>query len=64
MVYRGFKDLPRRTDKILHDKLFDIANNPKSDGCQQGLTSMAYKVFDRKQKVVLQINLISKVRIS
>ena len=26
-----FKDLPRRTvsDKILHDKVFDIARNPK-----------------------------------
>ena len=64
MVHRGFKDLPRSTDKILHDKSFDIANNPKSDGSQRGFASMAFKIFDRKQKVALQKNLISKVKIS
>ena len=31
MAYGGFKDLTRRTasDKILHDKAFNIAENPK-----------------------------------
>ena len=31
------KDLPRRTasDKILRDKAFNIAKNPKYDGCQR-----------------------------
>ena len=31
MAYGGFKDLTRRTvsDKILHDKAFNIAKNPK-----------------------------------
>ena len=30
MTYEDFKDLPRWTasDKVLHDKVFDIAKNP------------------------------------
>ena len=33
MAYGDFKDLPRRTafDKILQDKAFNIAKNPKYD---------------------------------
>ena len=33
MAYRDFKDLTRRTasDKILRDKAFNIAKNPKYD---------------------------------
>ena len=33
MAYRGFKDLNRRTfaDKVLHDKAFNIAKDPKYD---------------------------------
>ena len=30
------------------DKTFDIAKNPKYDGCQRGLASMVYKFFDKK----------------
>ena len=39
MPYGDFKDLSRRTasDKILRDKAFDIAKNPKYDGYQRGL---------------------------
>ena len=39
--------LTRRTvsDKILHDKAFNIAKNPKYDGYQHGLASMVYKFF-------------------
>ena len=46
----GFKDLPRRTasDKILRDKAFNIAENPKYDGYQHGIASMVYKFFDKK----------------
>ena len=42
-AYGDFKDVPRRTafDKALHDKTFDIAKNPKYDGCQS-LISLAY----------------------
>ena len=52
MVYGDFKDLARRTfsDKVLRDKAFNIAKNPKYDGYQKGLTSMVYKCFDKKSK--------------
>ena len=36
------------SDKILHDKAFNIAKNPKHDGYQRGLASMVYKFFDKK----------------
>ena len=50
MINGDFKGLPRRTtsDKILRDKAFNIAKNPKYDGYQCGLTSMGYKFFDKK----------------
>ena len=50
MAYGDFKDLTRRTtsDKILHDKPFNIAKNPKDDKYQRGLASMVYKCFDKK----------------
>ena len=50
MAYGDFSDLKRRTgsDKILRDKAFNIAKNPKYDGCQRGLASMVYKFFDKK----------------
>ena len=50
MVYGDFKDLARRTasDKVLRDKAFNIAKNPKYDGYQRGLASMVYKFFDKK----------------
>ena len=50
MAYGAFKDLTRKTasDKILRDKTFDIPKNLKYDGYQSGLTSMVYKLFDKK----------------
>ena len=50
MAYGDFKDLTRRiaSDKILRDKAFNIAKNPKYDGYQRGLASMVYKFFDKK----------------
>ena len=50
MAYGDFKDLARRTasDKVLRDKAFNIAKNPKYDGYQRGLASMLYKFFDQK----------------
>ena len=49
MSYGDFKDLKRRTacDKVLRDKAFNIAKNPKYDGYQRGLASMVYSVFDK-----------------
>ena len=50
MAYWDFKDLKRRTasDKILRDRAFNIAKNPKYGGYQGGLASMVYKFFDKK----------------
>ena len=50
MAYEDFKDLTRRTvfDKILRDKVFNVATNSKYDGYQHGLVSMVYKFFDKK----------------
>ena len=42
MVYEDFKDLNRRTDKVLYDKIFNIAKIPKYNGYQRGLASMVY----------------------
>ena len=52
MAYGDFKDLARRTasDKVLRDKAFNIAKNPKYDGYQRGLASMVYKFFDKKNQ--------------
>ena len=49
MAYGDFKDLTRKTapEKILCDKAFNIAKNPKYDGYQCGLASMLYKFFDK-----------------
>ena len=45
-----FKVLAKRTaaDKILRNKAFNIAKNPKYDGYQKGLASMVYEFFDKK----------------
>ena len=50
MAYGNFKDLARRTasDKVLRDKAFNIAKNPKYDRYQRALASMVYNVFDKK----------------
>ena len=49
-AYSDSKDLTKRTmaDKILKNKAFDIAKDPKYDGYQRGLASMVYKFFDKK----------------
>ena len=50
MAYDEYKDLARRaaSDKVLRDKAFDIAKNPKHDIYQRGLASMIYKFFNKK----------------
>ena len=44
IAYGDFKYLTRRTvsDKLLHDKAFNIAKNPKYDGYKRGLALMVY----------------------
>ena len=43
-------DLINRTeaDKVLRDKAYNIASNPKYDGYQRGLAGIVYKIFDKK----------------
>ena len=52
MAYGDFKGLKKRTvaDKVLRDKAFNIAKDPKYDGYQRGLVSMVYNFFDKKTK--------------
>ena len=47
MAYEDIKDLPRRTvaDKVLCDKAFSNAKNPKYDGYQRDHTLKVYKYF-------------------
>ena len=49
-AYSDSKDLTERTvaDKILRNRVFNIAKDPKYDGYQRGLVSMVYKFFDTK----------------
>ena len=49
-TYGKSKDLTKRTqsDKVLRDKAFRTASDPKHDGYQRGLTSMVRKFFDKK----------------
>ena len=52
MAYGDFKDLKRRTfsDKVLRDKAFNIAKNPKYEGYQRGTPSVVYKFLNKKSK--------------
>ena len=49
-AYADNKDLINSTksDKVLRDKAYNIASNPKYDAYQRGLVSMVYKFFDKK----------------
>ena len=55
MAYRDFKNLNRSTasDKILREKTFNIAKNPKYDEYQCGLASMVYNFFLMKNLLVV-----------
>ena len=50
MTYADFKALARRTasDKVLDDKAFNFAKNPKYDRYQRGVGSIVYVFFDKK----------------
>ena len=55
MAYGDFKDLNRRTfaDKVLRDKAFNIAKDPKCDGYQRCLASMVYNFLIKILLVVV-----------
>ena len=50
MAYGKSKDLTKRfqLDKVLRDKAFKIAIDPKYDGYQRELASMVYKFFGKQ----------------
>ena len=50
MAHEDFKDSIRMatSEKLLHDRAFDIAKNLEYDGYQRGLASMVYKCSDKK----------------
>ena len=50
MAYGKSKDLAKRiqSDKVLRDKAFRIASDPKYDGYKRGLASLVYKFLDKK----------------
>ena len=60
MAYGKSKDLIKRTqsDKILREKAFKIASDPKCDGYQRGLASMVHKFFDKNLVEVVLLKLI------
>ena len=61
MAYGKSKDLVRRTqsDKVLRDKAFKIASNPRYDGYQRGLASRFINFLIKSLKeVVLLMNQI------
>ena len=48
------KNLLRRaaSDKVLQNKAFYIAKNPKSDEYQRGIASVVFKLFDKKSSAM------------
>ena len=50
MAYGDFKDLAKITGshKVLRNKAFNIAKNPKYNGYQRGLASMVYRLFCKR----------------
>ena len=49
-TYSASRPFTKNKDKVLRDKAFNIAKNPKYDGYQRGLASMVYKFLDKKSK--------------
>ena len=62
-AYSDSKDLTKRiqSDKVLKDKAFAIASNPKYGGYQRGLASMVYTIFTRNQKEVVLKTKLKKI---
>ena len=52
MAYGDFKDLAKRAaaDKVLKNKAFNVAKDPKYDRYQRGLAYIVYTFFNKKTK--------------
>ena len=68
MAYGKSKYLTKRTqsDKVLRDKTFKIASDPKYDGYQRGLAAMVYKFLIKNvvQVVLWQLNQIVNLQMN
>ena len=64
MTYGDFKDLARRraSDKVLRDKAFNIAKDPKYDGYQRSLAAMVDKFFDKKTAGIVNMHANNKIK--
>ena len=63
MAYGLYKDVEKtkQSDKVLKDKAFEIANNPKNDGSQGDLAHCFRSFLIKNQKeVVLKMKLKKK----
>ena len=62
MVYGDFKDLNRRTfaDKVLRDKAYNIAKNPKYMSIKEGLASMVYFLIKKLLRGIKIENITNK----
>ena len=40
-------------DRVLRDKAFDFAKDPKYDGCQRGIASVVYKPMIKSWVIVV-----------
>ena len=49
-MYADSKDLAKKTvlDKVLKDRVYEIALNPQYDAYQRGFANIVNKVFDEK----------------
>ena len=61
MSYRDFKDFPGRTasDKVMRDKTFNIAKNPKYDGYQRVLASVLYNFLFKKSSAANKLSYVA-----
>ena len=67
MAYGKSKDLAKRTqsNKVLRDKVFKTATDPKYDGYQRGLASMVYNFLIKSLvQVVLTLNQIINLQMN
>ena len=66
MAYGKSKDLVKRiqSGKVLRDKAFKIAIDPKYDGYQRGLASMVYKILIKNlvELVLIMNQIIDQVK--
>ena len=57
-AYSDSKDLAKKTisEKILKDRVYEIARNRNYNGYQRTLASMVYKLFDKKTGSGVSVN--------